>query len=302
MRAHTRLSCFAALVLLGATGTGLADTGIVQQVRTALGIGQVAQASAEIDQYRAAHGATPELLEAMSWVARAELSRGDVAAARKWARDTYQLCSTVLKKRALDRDANAPLPIALGAAIEVEANVRERAARGQGEAYLRQQLQLFSRTSIRDRIQKNINLLSMVGKPAPLLQGATIPAGKVTLLFFWAHWCPDCKGEVDVLHRLKQELGPKGLVIISPTQHYGYIAGGDDATREQESRYIELIRERYYSQVVSAPALINEQNFRTYGASTTPTLVLVDRRGIVRLYHPGALPYAELRADIAALL
>jgi len=34
------------------------------------------------------------------------------------------------------------------------------------------------------------------------------------------------------------------------------------------------------------PVLVSEENFKTYGASSSPTLVLVDRKGIVRLYHP----------------
>ena len=47
---------------------------------------------------------------------------------------------------------------------------------------------------------------------------------------------------------------------------------------------------------------MSEENFRRYGASTTPTLVLVDRAGIVRLYHPGAMSYEELRARVASLV
>ena len=35
-----------------------------------------------------------------------------------------------------------------------------------------------------------------------------------------------------------------------------------------------------------------------YGASTTPTLVIVDRGGIVRLYHPGVMTLDELRAAL----
>ena len=282
--------------------TSIVFAGVVQDTRQLLALGQYDRAAALVQQDRQLHGVTPDGLEAMSWIARAELSRGDAPAARKWAEETHRLCAAALKQRPLDRDPNAPLPVALGASIEVEAAVLEREARGGGEAYLRQQLQLYARTSIRERIQKNINLLSMVGKPAPALHGAAIPAGKVTLLFFWAHWCPDCKGEVETIHRLRQEFSVKGLVVIAPTQHYGYVAGGQDATPEVETKYIELVRERYYAGVVDAPLLVNEDNFRLYGASTTPTLVLVDRKGIVRMYHPGAVSYAELRARIAALL
>jgi thioredoxin-related protein len=35
-----------------------------------------------------------------------------------------------------------------------------------------------------------------------------------------------------------------------------------------------------------------------YGSSTTPTLVLIDRTGKIAYYHPGAVPYEELRAAI----
>jgi len=47
---------------------------------------------------------------------------------------------------------------------------------------------------------------------------------------------------------------------------------------------------------------LSAANFQTYGASTTPTLVLIDRAGVVRFYHPGAASAAELSARIQAIL
>jgi thiol-disulfide isomerase/thioredoxin len=279
-----------------------AALGIVEDVRAKLGRGDFAGASASIQVYRRAHGTTPEAMEAMSWVARIELAKGDRLSAEKWALDTYQLAVAETKQHPLNNDPNAPLALALGAAIEVEGNVKEQQQHAAGVAYLRQQLQLFSRTSIGDRIQKNVNLLSLVGNPAPPLRGATIPKGKVALLFFWAHWCPDCKAEADVLRKLKTEFTSSGLILITPTQHYGYAAGGEDASPEAETRYIEQVRQHYYAGVVNTPLLVNEENFLTYGASTTPTLVLVDRNGIVRMYHPGALSYQDLRSAIRSAL
>jgi thioredoxin-related protein len=44
---------------------------------------------------------------------------------------------------------------------------------------------------------------------------------------------------------------------------------------------------------------VSEANFQRFGASTTPTLVLIDRQGIVRLYHPGAMPYQQLANKLA---
>ena len=46
------------------------------------------------------------------------------------------------------------------------------------------------------------------------------------------------------------------------------------------------------------PVPVSKENFNLYGASTTPTLVLLDRAGRVALYHPGAMPYEDLRAAI----
>jgi thiol-disulfide isomerase/thioredoxin len=119
------------------------------------------------------------------------------------------------------------------------------------------------------------------------------------LLFFWAHWCGDCKAEVPELVRLLAQYKSKGLVLIGPTQHYGYVAGGDDASREQETRYIDAVRNQYYSALPGMSVPVSESNFQRFGASTTPTLVLIDRQGIVRLYHPGAMPYQQLASKLA---
>jgi hypothetical protein len=43
------------------------------------------------------------------------------------------------------------------------------------------------------------------------------------------------------------------------------------------------------------PVPLSKQNFNAYGASTTPTLVVLNRAGQVAMYHPGALSYDELR-------
>jgi thioredoxin-related protein len=46
---------------------------------------------------------------------------------------------------------------------------------------------------------------------------------------------------------------------------------------------------------------VSAANFQAYGASTTPTIVLLDGNGIVRFYHPGAVFEAELAGRIEAL-
>jgi hypothetical protein len=47
---------------------------------------------------------------------------------------------------------------------------------------------------------------------------------------------------------------------------------------------------------------VSEENFKAYGASTTPTVVLIDRAGIVRLYHPGEMTLAEIEPHIRRIV
>ena len=240
---------------------------------------------------------TPEYLEAESWLARAEWLSHRYTQAAQYAQDTYDLSAGLLKSRQLDREPH--LPIALGASIEVLADVlAAQGRRAEAVAYLEQQELKYASTSIRPRIRKNLLLLTLEGKPAPTLSGATLPKGQPALLFFWAHWCGDCKTDIPVLVRIKAEFASKGLKLIFPTQKYGYAAGGVEAAPPVELAYIERVRQALYGGLIDGPAIVNETNFTRYGSSTIPTFVLIDRLGIVRLYHPGVMDYAELRAAI----
>jgi thiol-disulfide isomerase/thioredoxin len=289
-----------AVFVLGMASLSAAQT-LVPEVRGLLADQDFRDATAQIETYRAARGETPESVLALSWMARAALSQKQYASAEAFAQEAYQRSMSELKKRPLDQEPN--LPLALGTAIEVQAQaMAAQGARTEAVQYLTEQLQKYARSSIHSRIQKNINILSLQGKPAPVLTGVSIPAGKPALLFFWAHWCGDCRAEAPLLAGLKKEFGPQALNFIGPTQKYGYFADVENAPPKAEVQYIEQIRKQYYSAVMEAPAIVNEDNFRNYGVSTTPTLVLVDRKGIVRLYHPGGMTYGELRSAVESVL
>jgi thiol-disulfide isomerase/thioredoxin len=201
----------------------------------------------------------------------------------------------------------------LGASIEVQAHVLAgRNQRTEAVSFLQEELKAWYKSSIRTRIQKNIHLLSLEGKPAPPLDsreylGRKPPPlrtlkGRPLVLFFWAHWCRDCKAQVPVLARLAGEFGKQGLVVMGPTQRYGYVAGGREAASAEETRYIESVLREHYGPLAHMTVPVSEENFRSWGSSTTPTLVLVDRGGTVRLYHPGKMSYEELQPLVAKLM
>jgi thiol-disulfide isomerase/thioredoxin len=280
---------------------------IVDNVRIALSQNNFSAADSALNSYRNQRGVDAEYLEAYSWMARAALDNRDYDKADAYAKQTKTLALDLLKKRPLDAEPH--LPLALGAAFEVQSQVlAARGQRTQALALLQTALRQYGDTSIHDRLQKNLNLLTFQGKVAPPLKeeqflGAELPAaaqlkGSPVLLFFWAHWCGDCKVEAPIIAQLRSEYAPKGLKVIGPTRLYGYTAQVEHAAPADEMRYIDAVRHRFYSALLDMPVPISKYNFQVYGASTTPTLVLLDRTGKVAWYHPGALPYGELKAEI----
>jgi thiol-disulfide isomerase/thioredoxin len=291
--------------------TALAQTPFVEQIRALGERRDFAATDRLIEAARKQAPKSPELALGISWQGRAALAAKNYALAERYADQARTLCLQILKTQKLD--SSNFLPLALGASIEVEAQVM--AARGEvsgAVAFLQGERRKYAGTSIVERISKNINLLSLEGKPAPSLAatewiGAKPPAlsgyrGKPVLLFFWAHWCSDCKAQAPIMARLMQRYGPRGLQMIAPTRYYGYVEGGEDAKPAQEKPYIAKIRDQYYAPLKSAPVPLSNAIFEAYGCSSTPTIALIDKQGIVRWYHPGNATETELAQRIEALL
>ncbi len=317
INAHQCRQLFKAALLL--TGVLLADAPTVvaqtptltAAVRAAIAKQDFPGAEQLVANDRKARGVTPDGLEAMSWLGRGALAAQRWDAADTYARDTYALAVAALKGRTMDQEPH--LPIAIGAAMEVRAQVAaHRGERSEAVAMLQRELATYRDTSLVKRIQKNINLLSLEGTVAPALElseslapkplSLTDVKGKVVVLFFWAHWCPDCKTQAPVLKELLDRYGSQGLTVVAPTQRYGYVARGKEAGPQEENKYIEEIRATYYGFLPPNTIAMSEANHRRYGVSTTPTVVILDRKGIVRTYHPGAMTRAELEPLVARFL
>lgn len=290
----------------------LAIDDLVGEMRDMAWAEEVDAAQLLIEQQRPHHdiASTPWLV-AVSWLGRGAgfAERWDVA--QQYAREAYEGSISLLNVRALDEDGQ--LPAALGASIEVLGRVQDANGDRPGAvAFLQEQRATYEGTSIETRIQKNVMLLSLEGQPFPILDvdhalGAPLPEvddlkGQVVVSFFWAHWCPDCKQQLTILEQLHEQYADRGLKILGPTQLYGFRSRGEEATPEQELAYLQGDYQDRFPMPSWMSMPVSQDNFLEFGVSTTPTMVVIDREGVVQLYNPGNLTYDELAAHVERLL
>ncbi|MCC6175852.1 MAG: TlpA family protein disulfide reductase [Chloroflexi bacterium] len=143
------------------------------------------------------------------------------------------------------------------------------------------------RLQLRDRLTQ----LALLGEPAPEIDVAdwiqgeptTLAGlrGRVVLLEFWATWCRPCIEAFPRLHELHARHAAEGLTVLALTR-YGPPVDDPTASRAHERDLVRtVVADRGLNFLVGiAP---DEQLQRRYGASGVPTMVLIDRQGIVRL-------------------
>lgn len=109
--------------------------------------------------------------------------------------------------------------------------------------------------------------------------------GKIVLLDFWATWCGPCIDTFPTLIKLYQAHHKDGLEIVGLTRYYGQ-ADGEEASKKTELAAIQTFKQKYNLPYDLAIA-DNQKNQSVYGATSIPTAVVIDRRGIVRYIESG---------------
>jgi thiol-disulfide isomerase/thioredoxin len=229
---------------------------------------------------------------------------GESDRAAQYVADVRKRCDARLA-RGIQPDKDDSLEIALGAVIEVEAQLRAR-NKGKADAlrFLRGELAKHAApVALRSRIHKRMNLVGMEGKAAPEWPiedhaGAMPPTlaslrGRPVLVYVWDKGCGDCRAFAPTLSRVAARHAAAGLAVVPITRYYVK----DDLPREK-ARLDSTWTVDY--KALGAPSIvIGNTAMEAYGGSSTPTLALIDRKGIVRRYTPTRLTEQELERAIA---
>ena len=268
---------------------------LVRLVRFKIAAGDLATGAAAVEDYKRTTGVDGEYLDAVGWLARGAemLHRADLA--RQYVAELH---------RAIPAETTEFLT-PYGAAIEVEGRlIAANDGRGAAIRFFEEQLGRATATSLRSRIRKNINLLTLEGQPAPPLDGEAPSLaslrGKPVLLFFFMDGCGDCKGQSASLTRVWQKYRDRGLQLVAVTRLYG--GHEKPVTPDEERAQIARGWSETYPGLDGVPVIISTDSMVRYGVSATPTFALLDRKGIVRLYTPTRLSEAELSRRIEEVM
>ncbi len=134
------------------------------------------------------------------------------------------------------------------------------------------------------RMAPDFELTSLTGEPVALSDYQ----GQVVLINTWATWCPPCKAEMPAIDDFYQAHQADGLVVLA-------VNSQEDAATVQ--RFIE-------AQGFSFPILLDTQArvMEQYQVRGLPTTFVIDRSGMIRYVHTGAITAQQLEQVVGPLL
>ena len=279
----------------------------VSGIRNKISAGDLLSAESILEVHREKNGEDGPWLQGVAWLARGALLLGDLDKAERYAKQVRDECAKRLARGdTLERDHD--LETALGAAIETDAQRLQRTKGKQAATELvRAEIARYGGpTAFVSRLHKRLDMLTLEGTPAPEwvtedFVGERPPTlaslrGKPVVLFLWAEGCGDCKAQAASLARVLERWKGSDVRCVAITRYYD-----DPPARAREKARVDSVWNAVYAGVGPIPRVISTESMVTYGVSSTPTFVFVDRRGIVRRYTPTRLTEAELERAIDAI-
>ncbi|TAN46025.1 MAG: TlpA family protein disulfide reductase [Rhodospirillales bacterium] len=113
-------------------------------------------------------------------------------------------------------------------------------------------------------------------------------AGKVTVIRFWADWCPFCKKELTDIEKVWNKNKGKGLLVLAVNAGQG---------KEKVASFAASLGLTY-------PVLLDEESrtTRLYGVTGLPATFILDREGRLKAKILGAMDEASFRKAVEDLL
>ncbi|MCB9896071.1 MAG: redoxin family protein [Planctomycetes bacterium] len=190
---------------------------------------------------------------------------------------------------------------ALDAIGDKELGARDPLARTKGDATTRKKL--VGQTA------PNVDSETWIGGEAKSLADMK---GKVVIIDFWATWCPPCRGAMPGLDEIYKEHKEEGVVAIGLTHYYksGFLPT-DSSDLQKGERVDNIAEEDYVAHVtefkkladISYPFVIGkDDDFKNYGITGIPQMVVVDKEGKVALLVVGGGNEKLVGACVKALL
>ena len=142
----------------------------------------------------------------------------------------------------------------------------------------------------------------LIGQPAPTFEAPIVAGdgegdrvaleplrGRAVMLDFWASWCPPCRASIPIVTRVAERHAADGLVTL-----------GVNVERERSPVFVQRAHAALHA---GFPSLHDTTGMQfDYGIQSLPTLILIDRRGVVRLFEVGVPDEEALDAHIREIL
>jgi len=128
-----------------------------------------------------------------------------------------------------------------------------------------------------------LQIKKWIGEPPPVGEGFE---GKVTLLSFWAIWCPHCRRNIPNMERLLETYAKRGVSVVG-------------ITKEKEGYGIEKVKEYIDSHPMSYPTGVDDEGKMSeeMAVNSIPCVVVVDPQGRISWHgHPDYLTDRVLEA------
>ncbi len=134
-----------------------------------------------------------------------------------------------------------------------------------------------------------------LGQAAPSFDLALLDAGRVhvggagpvTVIDFWASWCPPCRAELPVLDRLAKRVAPEGVRVLAVNVE-------EAEARDEVSSFVRG------AGLTLPVALDGGPVSARYRVESLPTMAVLDGAGRIRKLFVGTADEADLVAAIEA--